>query len=78
MQRIAPTFTVSTDTKYLDNAKYEQEYSNPDTNVDIISPKSDGDTSSGKFEGQNSQPTNSVIPACSESTATMSARKLAM
>lgn len=51
MQRITQTFTISTDTKDLDNAEYEQEYSNPDTNVDVISPESDSDTSSSQFEG---------------------------
>jgi len=48
--RYRHTFTVSTDAKNLNDAEYEQEYGNPDTDVEICSPELDCDTGSSKFE----------------------------
>jgi viroplasmin and RNaseH domain-containing protein len=63
------TFTVSTHAEYLNDAEQEQEYSNPDTDIDIISPKLDSDTSSSELKGQNGQPANCIIPSYREATA---------
>jgi hypothetical protein len=51
MKRTLHTFTITADAEELNNAEQEQEYGNPDTNIDIISPESDSDTSSSEFEG---------------------------
>lgn len=44
------TFAISTDSKVVDDTEEEEEDSNPNTNVDIVSPVRDGDTGSGNFE----------------------------
>ena len=63
------TFTISTDSKDLDYDKEGEEDSNPNTNIDVVTPKRDGDTSSRNFERQDSKPADGVIPAHSETPA---------
>ena len=66
MLLILRTFAVSTDSKEIDYAEEEKEDSNPDTNVDIVSPVGDGDTGSGDFEWQYRKPSDSVVPSHSK------------
>ena len=60
------TFAVSAHAKKVDDTEEEEEDSNPNTDVDIISPKRDGDTGSGDFEWQYRQPSNRVVPSHSK------------
>ena len=45
------TFTISTNSKDLDYDKECEEDSDPNTNVDVVSPERNGDTGSRDFEG---------------------------
>ena len=60
------TFAISTDSKVVDYTEEEEEHSDPNTNVDIVSPERDGDTGSGDFERQYCKPSNRVVPSHSK------------
>jgi hypothetical protein len=60
------TFTVSPHAKNLDRAEDNEEKCNPNTNVDIISPELNCDTSGSDFKGQNNEPIEGVVPTNSE------------
>lgn len=55
-QETQRTFTITTDTKDLDNDERGEEDGNPDTDVKIWAPVADGETGSSEFERQHGQP----------------------
>ena len=61
-----PPFAVSADSKEVDYTEEEEEHSNPNTNVDIVSPVGDGETSSGNFKWQYRKPSDRVVPSHSK------------
>ena len=64
------TFAISTDSKVVDYTEEEEEHSNPDTNVDIVSPERDGDTGRGDLERQYREPSDRVVPSHSKAPVT--------
>jgi hypothetical protein len=58
--------TISSDTEELDTNKSDKEDRDPDSHVDIFSPESDGDSGGDQFEGEHSQPSQSVLPTHGE------------
>lgn len=59
-------FTVTSNTEDLNAHEDNKEDRDPDSHVDIFSPESDGDGSRDKFERQDSQPSESVLPTHGE------------
>lgn len=59
-------FPITENTKNLDATEEDEEYSDPDTDVDVCSPVFDRDRSSCELEGQNRQPADGVVPAYGE------------
>lgn len=50
LSRVEPTFTISADSKELNEDEKSEEDSDPNTYVDVVSPERDGDTSGCDFE----------------------------
>jgi hypothetical protein len=58
--------TVTSNTKDLDTNESDKEDRDPDSHVDIVSPELDGDGGGDQFEGEHSQPSESVLPTHGE------------
>lgn len=58
-------FAIAADAEVLDPAEEHEEYRNPHCNVDVPRglPELKRDTGSGKLEGEDSKPVDSVVPA---------------
>lgn len=66
MEDLLLTFTVSSYSKDLDRTEHDEKNSDPNPDVDIIPPVLNGDTGGSDFEGQDSEPVESVVPADGE------------
>jgi hypothetical protein len=69
---MSPTFAVAADTKNLDNDQSNEEYSYPNSDIQVGTPISNSETSSGKLERQDGQPANGIVPADGKSPTKLS------
>lgn len=62
--------TITFDTEEVDGADQDEEYGNPNTDIDgrisravLVCPECDRDTGNGEFERQNDQPVHGIVPS---------------